>query len=247
MAEDQQERRTDLWSAYAAEGISSTSLSDRDQEIRELRQQVQDLTGVLETFSLTQRQISEHETRADWYSQYWKSWQDGWWHDQRWTQTPAVGSWWDDAKLSLNSWQDLDRWAAPSGYPSRKWDISEPPTFPGFSANYLMWRKAVLRWKMTTDHPVEKLGTKVMNSLDWDLHGSTSATRCCGVNLEGFGCQGRLDPGGRVQTPPAKGTVQRGKRQGRVSAEIHDKKVGADRGSLRNRSGYHANNHLGHC
>ena len=48
MAEDQQERQTDLWSAYAAEGISSTSQSDRDQEIRELRQQVQDLTGVLE-------------------------------------------------------------------------------------------------------------------------------------------------------------------------------------------------------
>ena len=37
------------------------------------------------------------------------------------------------------------------------------------SANYLMWRKAVLRWKMTTDHPVEKLGTKVMNSLDWTV------------------------------------------------------------------------------
>ena len=108
MAEDQQERQTDLWSVYAAEGISSTSLNDRDQEIRELRQQVQDLTGVLEAFSLTQRQISEHESRADWYSLHWKSWQDGWWHDQRWTQTPVVGSWWDDAKLSWNSWQDLD-------------------------------------------------------------------------------------------------------------------------------------------
>ena len=24
-----------------------------------------------------------------------------------------------------------------------------------------------------------------------DLHGNTSATRCCGVNFEGFGCQGR--------------------------------------------------------
>ena len=137
--------------------------------------QVQDLTGVLETFSLTQRQISEHETRADRYSQHWKSWQDGWWHDQRWTQTPVVGSWWDDAKLSWNSWQDLDRWAAPSGYPSRKWDISEPSTFPGFSANYLMWRKAVLRWKMTTDHPVEKLGTKVMNSLDWTVQAFVDA------------------------------------------------------------------------
>ena len=57
MAEDQQERQTDLWSAYAAEGISSTSPSDRDQEIRELRQQVQDLTGLLETLSLTQRQV----------------------------------------------------------------------------------------------------------------------------------------------------------------------------------------------
>ena len=169
MAEDQQERQTGLWSAYAAESISSTSLSDRGREIRELRQQVQDLTGVLEAFSLTQRQISEHETRADLYSQHWKSWQDGWWQDQRWTQIPVVDSWWDDAKLSWNSWQDLDRWTAPSGYLSRKWDISEPPTFPGFSANYLMWRKAVLRWKMTTDHLVEKLSTKVMNSLDWTV------------------------------------------------------------------------------
>ena len=175
ISEDQQERQTDLWSAYAAEGISSTSLTDRDQEIRELRQQVQDLTGILETFSLTQRQISERETRADWHSQHWKSWQDGWWHDQRWTQAPAVGSWWDDVKLSWDSWQDLDRWAAPSGYSSRKWDISEPPTFPGFSANYLMWRKAVLRWKMTTDHPVEKLGTKVMNSLDWTVQAFVDA------------------------------------------------------------------------
>ena len=47
--------------------------------------------------------------------------------------------------------------------------FQNPSTFPGFSANYLMWRKAVLRWKMTTDHPVEKLGTKVMNSLDWTV------------------------------------------------------------------------------
>ena len=52
MLEDQQERQTDLWSAYAAEGISSTSLGDRDQEIRELTQQVQDLTRVLEATCL---------------------------------------------------------------------------------------------------------------------------------------------------------------------------------------------------
>ena len=44
-----------------------------------------------------------------------------------------------------------------------------------------------------------------------DLRGSTSATRRCGVNLEGCGCHGWLNPGGRVQTPLAKGTVQRGK------------------------------------
>ena len=43
-----------------------------------------------------------------------------------------------------------------------------------------------------------------------DLHGSTSATRCCGVNLEGLGCQGRLDPGGRVQTLLAQFSVERG-------------------------------------
>ena len=123
----QKTKRDGSWTAYAAEGISSTSLSDRDQEIRELRQQVQDLTGVLEAMSLTQRQLSEREVQSDWFSQNWKSWQDSWWHDEEWTKTPAVGSWWDDAKSSWNSWQDLDRWAAPFTYPSQRWDVSEPP------------------------------------------------------------------------------------------------------------------------
>ena len=49
------------------------------------------------------------------------------------------------------------------------------PTFPKFSANYLMWRKTVLRWKVTSDNPVEKLGTKVMNSLDWTLQAFVDA------------------------------------------------------------------------
>ena len=77
--------------------------------------------------------------------------------------------------------------------------LSEPRSFPGFTADFLMWRKAVL--KMTTDHPVEKLGTKVMNSLDWtvqafvdgrNLHGSPSAARRCGVDFEGLVCQVRV-------------------------------------------------------
>ena len=78
---------------------------------------------------------------------------------------------------------------------------------------------------MTTDHPVEKLGTKVMNSLDWTVQAFVDARISTEALLQpvavesifkGFGCQGRLVPGGRVQTPLAKGTVQRGKRQGRV-------------------------------
>ena len=51
-----------------------------------------------------------------------------------------------------------------------------------------------------------------------DFRRSASATRRRGINPEGFGCQGWLDPGGRVQTSLAKGTVQRGKRQRGVSA-----------------------------
>ena len=77
----------------------------------------------------------------------------------------------------------------------------------------------------------------------WEnLHGSPSAARRCGVNFEGLGCQGRLDPRKRVQTPSAKGTLQRGKRQGRVSATVHGKKVSADRSGL---SGHHADDHRG--
>ena len=127
MAEDQGERQGDPWSAYAAEGISSTSLGDRDQaqEIRELRQQVQDLTGVLEAVGHTQRQHSEREVQSDWFSQQWKSWQDSWWHDEEWTTSPAVGSWWDDAKSSWNSWQHLDHWAPPCTCPSRRFLTTE--------------------------------------------------------------------------------------------------------------------------
>ena len=103
MAEDQQEPQTDLWSAYAAEGISSTSLSDHDKEIRELRQQVQDPTAVLEAMSLTQRQLSEREARSDYFSQRWKSWQDGWWHDEKWTKTPRGGQLVGQCKIILES------------------------------------------------------------------------------------------------------------------------------------------------
>ena len=67
-------------------------------------------------------------------------------------------------------WQDLNRWdMLPQVI------LLESGTFPGFSAHYLMWRKAVLRWKMSTDHPVEKLGTKVMNSLDWTVQALVDA------------------------------------------------------------------------
>ena len=58
MAQDKQERQSAPWSACAAEGVTSASQGDRDQteEIRELRQQVQDLTRVLEAISLAQPQ-----------------------------------------------------------------------------------------------------------------------------------------------------------------------------------------------
>ena len=119
---------------------SSASLGDRDQaqEIRELRQQVRDLTRVLEAISLTQRQLSEREVHPWWSSNQWKSWQDSWCRDENWISSTAVGNWRVDAKSSWNSWQDLDHWAPSLSLPSRKWDVSEPPSFPGFTANYLM-------------------------------------------------------------------------------------------------------------
>ena len=79
-----------------------------------------------------------------------------------------------------------------------------------------------------------------MSSLDWtvqafcgreDLLGASSATRRSGIDFEGFGCQGWLDPGGRIQASPAEGTVQCGERQ-RVIATVHNEGVGANRGSL---------------
>ena len=53
-----------------------------------------------------------------------------------------------------------------------------------------------------------------------------------------------MDPGGRIQASPAEGTLQRGERQRRVIATVHNKQVGANRGSL-DSSRHHANDHLG--
>ena len=79
----------------------------------------------------------------------------------------------------------------------------------------------------------------------WEnLHGSLSAARRCGVDFEGLGCQGWLDPRRRVQTPPGEGTLQRGMRKGRVAATVRVKKVCVGRGGLSSRSGHHADDHL---
>ena len=239
MAEDQQER-------HAAEGISFTSLSDRDQEIRELRQQVQDLTGVLEAFSLTQRQNTKHELTGTLNTGKVGKTDGGTIRDGLklllWgaggtmrNYRGILGKIWIDGLLSLViprtsrvSWVLCKLSDVEEGRSEVEDDHRSPCGETGYQGHELFGLDGA-----------SMRGRK-------DLHGSTSATRCCGVNLEGLGCQGRLDPGGRVQTPLAKGTVQRGKRQGRVSATTHDKKVGADRGGLRSRSGHHADDHLEH-
>ena len=104
--------------------------------------------------------------------------------------TPVVGSWWDDAKLSWNSWQDLDRWTAPSGYPSRK--------AGHIRTSHVSWVLCKLSdveeglFEVEDDHgsPCGETGYQghELFGVDGgsirgckDLHGSTSATRCCGV------------------------------------------------------------------
>ena len=67
---------------------------------------------------------------------------------------------------------------------------------------------------MTTDHPVGKLGTKVMHSLDWTVQAFVDGRISTEALLQPDAVQSilvldakALDPGRRVQTPPAKGTV----------------------------------------
>ena len=76
LAEDQQERHTAPWSANAAEGATSEPQGDRDQaqEIREHRQQVQDITRVLEAVSFTHSQPRERDVLPGWSSDQWGSW-----------------------------------------------------------------------------------------------------------------------------------------------------------------------------
>ena len=107
---------------------------------------------------------------------------------------------------------------------------------------------------MPTDHPVEKLGTKVMNSLDWTVQAFVDGRISTEALLQPGAVESILKvldaKAGWIQEDesklPAKCNVQRGKRQGRVSATIHDKKVGANRGGLRSCSSHNADDHLGH-
>ena len=88
--------------------FSEASLGERDQaqKIRALRQEVQDLTRVLEAISIAQRQLSEREVHPGWSSDRWKSWQDSWFRDEEWTASAAVGNWWADAMSSWNSGEE---------------------------------------------------------------------------------------------------------------------------------------------
>ena len=129
------------------------------------------------------------------------------------------------------------------------------PAFRGSQRNYLMWRNAVLRWKRTTDHPVEKLGHKVMKSLVWTVQAfvderlSTEALlqpQRCGVDFEGLGRQG---PAGSRKTDPSfscEGHSSAGRGRDESLRQYTNKEVGADRGSLCGSSRRRANGHLGH-
>ena len=55
-----------------------------------------------------------------------------------------------------------------------------------------MWRQAVLRWKETTDRPVEKLGNKVMSSLDWTVQAFVDARISSEANLQPDGVESIL-------------------------------------------------------
>ena len=63
MAEDQQELQIDPWSAYAAEVISSISLSDSDQEIREVSLQPDAVESILNVLDAKAGWIQEDESK----------------------------------------------------------------------------------------------------------------------------------------------------------------------------------------
>ena len=85
-------RALHAWSACAAEGVTSASQCDRDQaqKIRELRQEVQDLTRRLEAISLGQAQPPERDVRPGWSSDQWRSWKADWWDGRGWTSSAAA-------------------------------------------------------------------------------------------------------------------------------------------------------------
>ena len=115
MAEDQHEPQSVPWSACAAEGVSSDSQWDQSKEIQELRQEIQDLARVLEAVSLAQSQPPE---RNGWSSDQWKSLKTHWWDDTGWNSSSGTAS---------------------HSLPPRKWDTTEPASFPGLAAR--SWKR----------------------------------------------------------------------------------------------------------
>ena len=192
----------------------------------------------LEVISLTHPQPPERDLLLGWSSDQWRSWKTNWWNGTRWTSNASTSNRWGKVLVRfLAGPMPLGDSTLVSAGISRSL-----PVFEGSTQNFLMWEKAVLRWKGSTDHPVEKLGNKVVSSLDWTVR--SLVTRRSGIDFEGLGCSGWLDPGGRIQASLAEGTVQCGERQRRVIPTVHNEEVGANRGSFDSCSRQHANDHL---
>ena len=178
-------------------------------------------------------QPRERDVLPGWSSDQWRSWKT---------------NWWDDAKSSRDPWQDPFYWATSKmGY---------------HGASQFSWVHCELInveegcFAMDKNHRPHggKIGQQgdALSGLDGvslcgqDLLGSSFAGRRCGIDFEGFGCQGWLDAGGRIQVSLAGGTLQCGKRLRRVFATVHNKEVGAYRGSVGSSSRDVANDHLGY-
>ena len=48
-------------------------------------------------------------------------------------------------------------------------DYADPPAWPGWGANYRLWKRAVQRWNTTTDVALDRRAERVFKTMDWEL------------------------------------------------------------------------------
>ena len=91
--------------------------------------------------------------------------------DDPWSRADPWSEW--DGAHDQHQWGD---WSWSWGWQQDWWsrdtkgkDYADPPAWPGWGANYRLWKRAVKRWDQATDVAQNRRAERIFKTMDWEL------------------------------------------------------------------------------